>query len=117
MSRIRQYRQTLAPYAGLAESVITSATMFLGDAAMITGSWTTSSATASRLTLVGYEGSDHLTGFTSSLPGPVADGWNVIKVQTATGYFSLDTLPSWGRFLRNPSASSATLYVSIHVGG
>ena len=112
---IRQYHQAHNPWSGLAESVITSNTLFMGDAAMITGSWTTSSGTASRLTLLGYEGDD-ADGFRTALPAAIADGWNVVKTLTATGYFSVDTIPRWGRFMRNPSASSATLRVTIHVG-
>ena len=110
-----QYSTPVNPYRGLAESVITSNPMFLGDAAMITGSWITSAATASRLTLMGYEG-EAGTGFTSALPAADADGWKVVKEQTATGYFSVDTIPMWGRFKRAPSLSSSTLFLTIHVG-
>lgn len=111
-----QYSTPVNPYKGLATSVITSNPLFLGDAAMITGSWITSAATASRLTLMGYEG-EAGTGFTSALPAPDADGWKVVKTQTATGYFSVDTIPMWGRFMRDTGPSSAaTLFLTIHVG-
>lgn len=112
---LRQYSQPINPYNGLAESVITSNTLFMGDAAMITISWTTSSGTASRLTLIGYEGTED-DGFRAALPAAVASGWNVVKAMSATGYGSVDTIPRWGRFLRAPSLSSSTLYVGIHAG-
>lgn len=115
MSRLYQYHRAQNPYTGVAESGITSNVMFLGDAAMITYSWITSSATASRLTLQGYEGLDG-DGFTSALPGATIEGWHTVKAATAQGYMSVDTIPRWGRFLRNPSASSSTLYLSLHVG-
>lgn len=115
MGRLYQYHRSKNPFAGLAESVITSATLFLGDAAMITFSWSTESNGASRLTLQGYEGSTY-DGFTTALPAPTASGWQTIKATAAQGYHSADTIPRWGRFLRNPSLSSSTLFVAIHVG-
>lgn len=115
MSRLHQYTRSWKPYDGLAESVITSGTFFLGDAAMITGSWITSSGTASNLTLQGYEG-DAESGFRTALPAATAGAWAVIKALSAQGYFSCDTIPMWGRFLRAPSLSSSTLFVSVHVG-
>lgn len=116
MSRIHQYNRTQNPFTGLAESVATSNVMFFGDAAMITGSLTTSSATASRWTVLGYEGLD-TDGFTTSLPSvTVANGWNSAKAVTATGYFSMDTIPRWAAIQRTPSASSSTIFITIHVG-
>jgi len=115
MSRVNQYHRAANAFTGIAESGITSNVMFMADAAMITYSWITSSATASRLTLQGYEGLEQ-DGFQTALPGATASGWNTVKVVTATGYQSVDTIPRWGRFLRNPSASSSTLFVTIHVG-
>lgn len=115
MPGVRQFKRSLNPYDGVAESVITSNIMFWGDAAMITGSLTSSSATASRLTIEGYEG-DNTAGFSAAIPAASAAGWQNLKTITAQGYFSMDTIPSWARFLRTPSASSMTLFVSIHVG-
>lgn len=111
-----QYSRTKNPFSGLAESVVTSNTMFLGDAAMITFSWSTNSNGASRLTLQGYEGASSLDGFTSALPAPTADGWQLVKAATAQGYYSVDTIPRWARFLRDPSLSSMTLHLTVHVG-
>ncbi len=113
--RVSQYQRAENPFAGVAESGITGNTIFLGDAAMVNFSWTSSSGTASRLTLEGYEGGS-LDGFTSALPAASAAGWQVVKAVTAQGYHSLDTIPRWGRFLRNPSASSMTLFLTVHVG-
>lgn len=115
MPGVRQFKRSLDPYDGLAQSVVTSNTMFWGDAAMITGSLTTSSATASRWTVEGYEGDD-AAGFRTAIPAASAAGWQTVKTLTAQGYFSADTIPSWARFLRTPSASSTTLFVAIHVG-
>lgn len=114
-SRLYQYHRALNPYTGVAESGITSNVMFLGDAAMITYSWSTASTTASRLTLQGYEGADD-DGFRVALPAATAEGWQTVIAVTAQGYGSVLTIPRWGRFLRNPSASSSTLFISIHVG-
>lgn len=115
MGRIRQVGRTFRPYEGVAESGITSNILFFGDAAAITFSWTTSSATASRLTLQGYEGND-ADGFRVALPAATAEGWQVVQEITARGYHSVSTLPRWARFMRTPSASSSTLFVTIHVG-
>lgn len=116
MGSLRQYSRTKGPYDGLAESVITSNTMYFGDAAMITFSWSTNSNGASRLTLQGYEGTSSVDGFRTALPAATAEGWQVVKAITAQGYHSVDTIPRWARFLRAPSLSSMTLLVSIHVG-
>lgn len=114
--RPNQYHRTKNPFTGLAESVITSNVMFLGDSAMAVFSWSTNSNGASRLTLQGYEGTGYTDGFASALPAPTADGWQDIKVATAQGYYSLDTIPRWARFLRAPSLSSMTLMLTYHVG-
>ena len=115
MSRLHQISRSQAPYEGLAQSVITSNIMFLGDAAMINYSWTSSSGTASRLTLEGYDGDD-AAGFRTALPAASGAGWQVSEAVTAQGYHSVDTIPKWGRFLRNPSASSMTLFLTIYTG-
>lgn len=115
MARLYQYKNSYGPYDGIAESGITSNVMYWGDAAMITGSWTSSSGTASRLTIEGYEG-DNAAGFRTAIPAASAAGWQVLKVQTVEGYFSMDTIPQWARVLRTPSASSMTLVVAVHVG-
>lgn len=115
MAGVRQFKQSLDPYDGLAQSVVTSKTMFWGDAAMITGSLTTVSGTASKWTVEGYEG-DNTAGFTTALPAASAAGWQPLKVISAQGYFSMDTIGSWARILRTPSNSSATLFLSVFVG-
>ncbi len=113
--RLTQYRRPHNPFAGLAESVITSNTLHTGDAAMITFSITTSSATASRWTIQGWDGADITDGFTSAIAA--ADpAWQTIKVATAQGYGSFDTIPDFCRILRTPSASSTTIRLTVHVG-
>lgn len=112
---VRQYLQSLNPYEGLAASIVTSAAMFWGDAAMITYSLTSSSATASRWTFEGFSGVQG-TGFTSALPAASAGGWQNITTATAQGYGSISTVPVWARVLRTPSHSSSTLIVSLFVG-
>ena len=112
---VRQWKNSIDPYEGIAQSAVTSKVMFWGDAAMITGSLTTSSGTASTWTVQGYEG-DNAAGFRTAIPDATAAGWNTLKSLAAPGYFSMDTIPSWARFLRTPSNSSATLIVSVFVG-
>ena len=110
MSRLYQYSRTLNPFEGVAESGVTSNTLFLGDAVMVVYSLTTSSATASRWTMQG-----HLAdGFTAALPA-TAD-WQTVKTVTGPGLYSLDTLPRWARFQRTPSASSSTIHLTYYVG-
>jgi hypothetical protein len=115
VARLRQVKRSTDPYDGVAQSVITSNIMFFGDATMITGSLTTSSGTASRWTIEGYEGDD-AAGFRTAIPAASATGWQPAKVMTAQGYFSMDTIPTWARVLRVPSNSSGTLFISIHCG-
>ena len=110
-----QYSRSLDAYDGIAQSGVTSNVMFWGDAAMITGSLTTSSATASVWTIQGYEGDD-AAGFRTALPLPTASGWQTIKAVSGQGYLSIDTIPRWARVLRTPSNSSSTLFFSIYVG-
>lgn len=114
---VRQIRQVQNPFEGLAESIVTSNRMFWGDAAMITGSLTTSSATASRWTIEGFEGTEDY-GFRIALPSGAANtgGWQTNKVLTVQGIFSMDTISSWVRILRTPSASSTTMVVAVYVG-
>lgn len=115
MARLYQYHRAASPFDGVAESALTSNVMFWGDAAMITVSLTTSSATASRWTIEGYEGDD-AAGFRTAIPAASAAGWQVVKTLTAQGYHSIDTIPRWARFLRTPSHSSITLFTAVHVG-
>lgn len=112
---LRQYNQSFNAFQGLAESVVSSNTFWFGDASMVDFSITTSSATASRWTLMGYEATLG-AGFTSALPTVDANNWQVVKVFTTQGFASLDTIPSWGVMLRTPSASSTTIRFTIHVG-
>lgn len=114
---VRQWKHSTDVYKGLAASVVTSNPQFWGDAAMITGSLTTSSGTASRWTIEGYEG-ENGDGFTSALPSGAlgTGGWQPLKTLTVQGYFSIDTIPSWIRVVRTVSHSSSTLIVSVHVG-
>jgi hypothetical protein len=108
------YTQNINPYAGVAESAVTSASLFLGDAAQMTWSLTTSSATASRWTLQGNNGG----GFTATLTE--AD-WMDLTPVTAQGFYSSDSAGSlsgmarWGRFLRTPSHSSITIQTALLV--
>jgi hypothetical protein len=110
------YTHTLNPYAGLAASVATSNSVFLGDAVQMTWSLTTSSGTASRWTLQGNNGD----GFTATLAD--AD-WFDTNYVTAQGLYSIDSggglsgFPRWGRFQNVPSASSHTIRVSYLVRG
>lgn len=115
--RLCQYKQPINPYDGVAQSAVTSNPFFMGDGAMITGSLTTSSATASKWTVEGFDGPNEF-GFTAALPSGAQNtgGWQLLKTLTAQGYFSMDTIPSWGRVLRTPSNSSSTLMFVIHVG-
>jgi len=115
MGRLHQYSNSVNAYEGLAASIVTSNTLFWGDAAMITGSLTTSSATASTWTIQGYEGDD-AAGFRTALPAATASGWQTVKAVSAQGYLSIDTIPRWARVIRTPSHSSSTLYVSQYVG-
>ena len=100
---------TGSAFDGIAESALTSNVFFLGDAVMVTFSLTTSSTTASTWTLQG-NASD---GFFSAID---ASQWQTIKTVTSQGYYSLDTIPRWGRFQRVPSNSSTTLSLSLYVG-
>lgn len=118
MPGLRQYKRSYNAYDGLAESAVTSNPLFWGDAAMITLSWTTSSGTASKLTLEGFDGGD-ADGFRIALPSGAQNtgGWQLLKpAMTAQGYYSVDTIPSFARFLRTPSTSSMSVVVSMHVG-
>src|SRR5690349_10358485 len=113
----RQYHQTINPFSGLAESIVTSATLFFGDCSMVDFSLVTSSATASRWTWLACEGDSPQAGFNSALPA--VDNyvnWQTVKVVTGQGYASFDTIPRWGVLLRTPSASSTTVRVTLHVG-
>lgn len=114
---IRQYKRGIDPYDGLAQSAVTSNNIFLGDAAMVTFSLTTSSATASKWTMEGYDGADG-DGFRTALPSGAQNtgGWQLLKTFSVQGYYSADTIPSFARILRTPSNSSSTLIVSLHVG-
>lgn len=108
--RLYQYGHNLNPFAGLAESAGTSVSVFFGDAQAATWSLTTASATASRWTL---QGSD-AEGFVSSIG---ADTWFDLRGVTAQGFYSVDSLPRWGRFQRTVSASSSTILTAYRVGG
>lgn len=113
--RLTQYRRPHNPFAGLAESVVTSNTIHTGDAAMISFSLTTSSATASRWTIQGWDGADVTDGFTTAIAA--ADpAWHTIKAVTAQGYGSFDTIPDFIRIQRTPSHSSITFRLTVHVG-
>jgi hypothetical protein len=115
MTRLTQYRRPHDPFGGVAVSGVTSVVMHTGDAAMITGSLTTSSATASKWTIQGWEGESFTDGFQTAIAA--ADpGWHVIKLVTAQGYFSFDTIPDFCRILRTPSHSSTTIRLTVHVG-
>lgn len=110
MPRIYQYNKTLRPYEGLAESVLTSNVIFLGDASMVNFSWVTSSGTASRLTLQGNMSDVTTFGLLDSTQ------WVDAKAVTAQGLHSLDTIPRWGRFQRTPSNSSNSIALTYFVG-
>ena len=112
----RQYHQTVDPFTGLAQSVVTSNTLFFGDASMVDFSVVTSSGTASRWTVLGCEGDSPGAGFTSALPSVDSNNWQVVKAVTGNGYASFDTIPRWGVILRTPSASSTTIRITTHVG-
>lgn len=112
---LRQYNQTHNPFDGLPESQVSSNTFWFGDASMVDFSITTSSATASRWTLLGYQATLG-AGFKSALPPCDASNWQVVKTWTGLGFSSLDTIPDWGVMLRTPSASSSTIRFTIHVG-
>lgn len=112
---LHQYNQTHNPFANLAESVVSSNTFWFGDASMVDFSITTSSATASRWTLMGFQATLG-AGFQTALPPFDANNWQVVKVFTGNGYYSLDTIPDWGIMQRTPSASSTTIRFTIHVG-
>lgn len=115
MTRLVQYRRPYDPFGGLAESVATSTVIHTGDAAMITFSVTTSSGTASRFTFQGWEGATNTDGFTTAIAA--ADpAWQTVKVVTAQGYGSFDTIPDFCRILRAPSNSSSTIRLTVHVG-
>jgi hypothetical protein len=106
------YSQTFNPYAGVAESAVTSNSIPLMDAAYGTVSWslTTSSATASVWTMQG----SNEDGFTATLP---AYAWATIAANSAQGFYSLTTLPPrWARWQRTPSNSSSTLLLAYRVG-
>ena len=112
MARLHQYSQTLNPYAGVAESGVTSKSVPLMDAVYqsVTYSLTSSSGTASVWTMQG----SNEDGFTASIP---AYSWFDIVSVSAQGYYSLTTLPPrWSRWQRTPSASSSTLLVAYRVG-
>ena len=96
-------------YSGYTASVVTSNTFFLGDAVMVTFSLTTSSTTASVWTLQG----NATDGFLTAID---ATQWQSIKTVGQQGYYSLDTLPRWGRFQRTPSNSSDSITLSQYVG-
>jgi len=108
------YSHTLNPFGGLAASVVTSNSVFLGDAAQMTWSLTTSSATASRWTFQGNNGD----GLTAALAE--AD-WKDLTPVAAQGFYSVDSggglsgLPRWGRWWHTPSASSFTILTSYLV--
>ena len=110
----RQYQQTIDPFAGLAQSVVTGNPLFFGDAAMVVFSLVTSSGTASRWTWLGCDPTDNLN--VVALPPVDANNWNPVKIATQAGYWSFDTLPKWGALQRTPSASSTTITVTIYVG-
>lgn len=115
MSRLYQYRRPHNPFEGLAESVVTSNVIHTGDGAMITFSVTTSSGTASRWTFQGWDGTNLTDGFTTAIAA--ADpAWQTIKVATAQGYGSFDTIPDFCRIQRTPSHSSTTIRLTLHVG-
>lgn len=108
------YARTEIPYTGVAESGVTSKSLFLGDACGMTWSLTTNSNTASTWTLQCNNGD----GFTASLAE--ADWFTSANV-SAQGLYSIDSggalsgLPRWARFLRTPSNSSSTIRVSYCV--
>lgn len=104
-----RYIQTLNPYGGLAESIVTGNVIFAGDAFAVNYSVTSSSATASRYTVQGHNGD----GFETALGAPE---WHDAKGVAAQGLHSLDTIPRWIRFQRNPSASSSTINLALYVG-
>lgn len=115
MNRITQYRRPYNPFDGVAESGVTSNTIHTGDASMIVFSLTTSSATASRWTIQGWDGTTNTDGFTSAIAA--ADpSWQAVKILTAQGYGSFDTIPDFIRIQRTPSASSSTFRLTVHVG-
>lgn len=107
--RIYQYARTLNPYLGVAESALTSNVVYTGDAAALSYSIVTSSATASRWTAQGNNGD----GFFAALN---ANEWMDLAGRTAQGFYSVDTIPRWLRFQRAPSNSSTTFTVSYRVG-
>ena len=109
MSGFYKWTTTGDCFDGIAQSGATSNVLFMGDAVMVTFSLTTSSGTASVWTLQG-NASD---GFFSAID---ASQWQTIKSVTGQGYYSLDTIPRWGRFQRVPSNSSISLTVSQYVG-
>lgn len=112
--RLYQYTRALNPFAGLAESVVTSTTLYLGDAAFVAWSLTTSSGTASRWTIQGFQGTDE-DGWRVAIAAGDPQ-WQSAQAVTAQGYYSVGTIPAWARFQRTPSASSTTIRVAIRVG-
>lgn len=113
---LRQYHQSFDPFSGLAQSIVTGNPLYSGDAAAASFSIVTSSATASRWTVLGYDGLNAQAGFMTALPPVDTNNWNPIKAVSAAGYGSFDTLSKWCVFLRTPSASSTTISVTFHVG-
>lgn len=112
---VRMYHQTFRPFSTIAESGVTSETFPGMDATMIVFSLTTSSGTASRWTIQGIDGTTYTDGFKTALTA--ADpAWQTVKVATAQGYGSFDTIPRWFRFQRTPSASSTTFSLTIYTG-
>lgn len=107
--RIAQYSRSTTPYSGLVESTVTSNVFLTVDAVMVNYSWITSSATASRLTVQGNESDGLNAGLNES-------EWLDMKGVTATGYYSMTTIPRWLRMLRTPSNSSSTIFLSLHFG-
>lgn len=107
MGRLHLYTQGMNPYEGMAGSVVTSNPIFTGDARYANFSWSTASAVASRITVQANNGE----GFFAALP----DEWQDVVGKANAGYFSVDTIPRWIRFQRNP-ASNGTVRLALHVG-
>jgi len=107
---LHQYSPAVNAYRGVAESGVTSATWFTGDAEVVTWSLMTSSGTASRWTLSGSMDDGFRTAINAS-------SWFTLAVASAQGFYSVDTIPRWARFQRTPSASSSTVMLGFRVGG
>lgn len=104
-------------FAGAANSNLTGDVWYAGDFARLTISVQTSTASASRFTVVGT----NLDGFQAALPNPSqtipANNWSVVTVITVQGVYTIDPGVRWLNVFRPDFGVSATSNTTITATG